>query len=102
MSPNTKFGMDQNKNYELEDTDKSIDKLLSGIEIGYWISNAAFLGKKHNKISEEIFKAMTEKWDFKESSYMGMRSELYEKYHDLMSLDLLCSFHDGRFNLKNY
>ncbi len=102
LSPIFKFGMDPDKNYKEEDINKSMDRLLSGIEIGYWISNAVFLGKKHNEISKEIFKAMTEKWNFKESSYMGMRSELYEKYHDLMSLDLLCGFHDGRFNLRNY
>jgi mannosyltransferase OCH1-like enzyme len=102
ISPITKFGMDPNKNYDQEDINESINKLLLGIESGYWISNAVFLGKKHNKISEKIFESITGSWKFKESSYMGMRSELYEKYHDLMSLDLLCGFHDGRFNLRNY
>ena len=101
ISPIVKFGMNPDKNYEEEDKYESIDKLLFGIQSGYWISNAVFLGKKHNKISEEIIKSMTEKWEFKESGYMGMRSELYEKYHDLMSLDLLCAFHDSRFNLRN-
>ena len=101
ISPIAKFAMDPDNNYQEEDTNKSIDRLLLGIETGYWISNAVFLGKRHNKISKEIIKAITEKWEFKESSYMGMRSELYEKYHESMSLDLLCGFHDGRFNLRN-
>jgi mannosyltransferase OCH1-like enzyme len=102
ISPWTKYGMDIEDNYKEESFDKSIDKLMNGIESGYWISNAVFLGKKHNIISEEIMKAMTVKWEFKEFSFMGMRSELYDKYHDQMSLDLHCAFHDGRFNLRNY
>ena len=102
ISPIPKFGMNQYKNYEEESTEVAIDRLLSGIESGYWISNAVFLGKKHNKISEEIVKAITGKWNFKESSFMGTRSELYEKYHKEMSLDLLCAFHDGRLNLRNH
>jgi hypothetical protein len=102
VSPSAKWGLDTENGYELEDFDKSMNKLLNGIECGYWISNAVFLGKKHNKISEEIMKAMTGRWEFKESSYMGTRAELYEKYHNLMSLDLICALHDGRFNLRNY
>lgn len=102
ISPVTKFGMDPNNGYKQEDFKESLNKLTLGIECGYWISNAVFLGKKHNKISEEIIKAMTEKWGFKEYSYMGMRSELYDKYHNIMSLDLMCALHDGRFNLRNY
>jgi hypothetical protein len=102
IPPWAKWGLDTENGYEPEDFDKSMNKLLNGIECGYWISNAVFLGKKHNKISEEIMKAMTEKWEFKESSYMGTRAELYEKYHNLMSLDLICALHDGRFNLRNH
>jgi hypothetical protein len=45
---------------------------------------------------------MTEFWGFRESSFMGMRAELYDKYHDDMSLDLICAFHDGMFNDRNY
>lgn len=101
ISPITMFGMDQTNNYEREFFDDSMNKLISGIECGYWISNAAFLGKKHNKISEEIIKAITVKWNFKESSFMGMRADLYEKYHDSMSLDLICALHDNRFNLRS-
>jgi hypothetical protein len=101
IPPIYKFGMNPDTNYQQESTTTSIDRLLSGFEIGYWISNAAFLGKKHNKISEEIVKAMSGEWNFKESSFMGTRAELYEKYYTEMSLDLLCAFHDGRLNLRN-
>lgn len=102
LPPWVKWGMDEENDYRPEDFDQSMNKLIQGIECGYWISNAVFLGKKHNKISQEIMNAMTISWEFKESSYMGMRSELYDKYHNDMSLDLNCAFHDGRFNLRNY
>jgi hypothetical protein len=102
ISPWPKFGMDIEDGCKQEDFDKSMNKLMSGIESGYWISNAVFLGKKHNKISQQIINAMTVGWNFKESSYMGMRAELYDKYYNDMSLELNCAFHDGRFNLRNY
>jgi mannosyltransferase OCH1-like enzyme len=102
ISPVLKFGMDENNNYKEIGMDAGIDRILSGKEFGYWISNAAFLGKRHNKISEQIFKSMTQGWNFKESSFMGTRAELYEQYHELMSLDLICAYHDGRFNDRNY
>lgn len=102
LPPFPKFGMDPDNNYSEEPIDISIDKLLSGIECGYWISNAVFLGKKYNIVSEEIMESLTGQWSFKENSFMGMRAELYEKHHELMSLDLMCAFHDGRFNLRNY
>ena len=101
IPPVYKFGMNPETNYQQESTEESLKRLLSGVESGYWISNAAFLGKKHNKISEEIIKSMTGEWKFKESSFMGTRAELYEKYYSEMSLDLLCAFHDGRLNLRN-
>lgn len=100
--PFPKFQMDENNNYSGLGLEESLQRLLSGKEFGYWIPNSGFLGKKHNKVSEEIMKAMTENWTFREPSFMGLRAELYEKYHDLMSLDLLCLFHDGRFNDRNY
>lgn len=102
MSPVVKFRMDEDNNYQPIGVEEGIQRLISGKEYGYWISNAAFLGKKHNKVSTEIFKAMTEFWGFRESSFMGMRAELYDKYHDDMSLDLICAFHDGMFNDRNY
>jgi hypothetical protein len=102
ISPIPKFGMDPDKGYQQEGQDVAIEKIISGIESGYWISNAVFLGKKHNKVSEEIINAMTSSWNFKESSYMGTRAELYEKYHDLMSLDLNCALHNGSFNIRNF
>jgi hypothetical protein len=101
IPPVYKFGMNPETNYQPESTEDSLNRLLSGTESGYWISNAAFLGKKHNKISEEIVKAMSGEWNFRESSFMGTRAELYEKYHKDMSLDLLCAFHDGRLNIRS-
>lgn len=102
LPPWTKFGMDQSKNYEGESFEESFNKLILGQECGYWISNAVFLGKKHNSISKEIIDSMSNGWKFKESSFMGIRYELYEKHYKTMSLDLFCAFHDGRFNLRNY
>jgi mannosyltransferase OCH1-like enzyme len=102
LPPFTKFGIDEKNNYKQETIEDSVDKLLLGVRYGYWIANAVFLGKKHNKISKEIMKAMTEKWEFEDKSYMGMRAELYDKYHNEMSLDLLCTIHDQRLNLRNY
>ena len=102
ISPIQKFGMNPENNYSNISTEEGIDTILSGKECGYWISNACFVGKKFNKISEEIINTMTGKWNFKESSFMGIRAELYDKYHELMSLDLMCAFHDGRFNHRNH
>lgn len=102
ISPVVKFGMLEEDGYRNIGTEAGLDSILSGKESGYWISNAAFLGKKHNKVSEAIVNSMIGPWLFKESSTMGTRAELYDKYHDLMSLDLICAYHDGRFNDRNY
>jgi hypothetical protein len=102
LPPVHKFGKNPDTNYQQESIMASIDRLLSGFEIGYWVSNAAFLGKKHNKISEEIIKSMSGEWKFKENNFMSTRAELYEKYHNEMSLDLICALHDGRLNVRNY
>ena len=102
ISPVTKFGMNVYNGYKPHSINDALDQLINGLESGYWISNAVFLGKKHNKISEEIMKGIIDEWNFKESSYMGMRSELYEKYHERMSLDLSCAFHSGMLNVRNY
>ena len=102
LPPVIKFGMDPSKNYAPEDLEYSLKKLLLGNECEYWISNAVFLGKKHNVISKEIIDSMSGEWKFREPSFMGMRYELYQKYYKIMSLDLLCGFHDMRFNLRNY
>jgi hypothetical protein len=97
------FAHDENKNYEPEPIEKSLNKLLSGLECGYWISNAVFLGKKHNKISEEIIKEMISRYgSTKEINFMEIRSELYEKYYNEISLDLICSLHDERLNIEKF
>jgi hypothetical protein len=102
ISPIVKFGMNSYDNYKVHSVDDALNQLINGLESGYWISNAVFLGKKHNKISEEIMTAITGSWHFKESSYMGIRAELYEKYHEKMSLDLSCAFHSNMLNLRSY
>ena len=103
IPPVYKFGLNPDTNYcEGEPTMTSIDRLISGFEIKYWISNSAFLGKKHNKISEEIIKAITGEWTFKDSGFMGTRAELYQRYRSEMSLDLLCAFHHQTLNIRNY
>ena len=101
LPPILKFGMDPSKNYQLENIENSLNKLMSGKECGYWISNAVFLGKKQNIVSKNIIESMSNGWKFKEPSFMGTRSELYEKYYEVMSLDLFCAFHDNRFNLRS-
>jgi hypothetical protein len=102
ISPVHKFGLNTDMEYGKESISTSIDKLVSGIECGYWITNAVFLGKKYNNISKQIIKAMTEEWKFKEDSYMGMRADLYESYPNEMSLGLVCAIHDGRLNLRSF
>jgi mannosyltransferase OCH1-like enzyme len=101
LPPVTKFGIDEKNNYRNIETKLGIEKIIDKEECGYWIPNSAFLGKKHNKISKEIFKSITGEWIFKERSFMGLRSELYEKYYNIMSLELLCVLHDQRFNERN-
>ena len=102
LPPVFKFGMDKNNNYEHISTELAIQKILNKEICEYWVSNAVFLGKKHNIISEEIFKSINGKWAFKERSFMSARAELHEKYYDIMSLELICAMHEGRFNDRNY
>lgn len=96
------FGMNPNKNFELESTQDGIDRILSGEECKYWIPNNIFIGKKNNIVSSEIIDSLSGGWKFKDSSFMGTRYELYEKYHKVMSLDLVCGFHDNRFNERSH
>ena len=102
IPPITKFGMNPDRNYEQQTMMEAIDRLLSNIECGHWVSNAVFLGKKYNKISEEIINAMTNGWSFRDSGFMATRGELYEKYHNKMSLNLMSACHDERLNLRNF
>lgn len=102
LPPFSKFGHNKNKNYELESTGQALDKVISGIEPEYWISNAVFLGKKHNKISEKIVKLLSDVWTFKDTSFMGLRAEFYKEFVNELSIDLICAFHDERFNARNY
>lgn len=100
--PMTKFGFDENNVYLDEPIKKSINKIILGQECSYWIPNGMFLGKKHNRISEEIMKILTSKDFSGTDSCMDLRAPLYEKYHKYMSLDLICVLHDAKFNVNTY
>jgi hypothetical protein len=100
--PIFQFGLDPEKGYTGQDFNVALNNLTLGIQTGYWIPNGLFLGKKNNKISKEIIDSMVNEWKFKGHSLMDVRVELYEKYHDQMTLDLICAIHDGRFNDRNF
>jgi hypothetical protein len=104
MPPISKFclELDEKNNYIPISTMQHLDKINNNEECTNWISNAVFLGKKHNKISKEIFESIVNKWTFQGHSFMDIRSELYEKYPSSMSLELVCAIHDGRINDRNY
>lgn len=98
--PVFKFGMNPDKNWNLESTDRAIDRLLSGEECGYWIPNYMFIGKKNNIVSSEIIDCILGKW--KTESLMAVRTDVYKKHYNVMSLNLDCGFHDERLNHKKY
>lgn len=100
--PVFQFGMDPDNDFKLESTQEAINKILSGIECKYWIPNNIFIGKKNNIVSEEIVNSMCGNWNFETTNFMGVRAELYDKHYKVMSLDLVCGYHDSRFNHKNY
>jgi mannosyltransferase OCH1-like enzyme len=99
-APLFKFANNPEKNWEPETTESAINRILSGTECSYWIPNSIFIGKKKNIVSSEIINFISKKWT--SESFMAVRTDLYQKYHEVMSLALVCGFHDGRFNDRNY
>lgn len=101
-SPIFQFGFDLENNYQYQDIYSALNSLLSGKTTGYWIPNGIFLGKKNNLISKKIIDSILGKDKLNSVVPMDFRSELYEKYYDQMSLDLICTFHDNRLNVNSY
>lgn len=99
-APIFKFAMNPETNWNPESTDAAIERLLSGEECSYWIPNSIFIGKKNNIVSSEIIDSIAGKWS--SASFMDIRTDLYKKYHEVMSLELVCAFHDRRLNDRHY